>query len=366
MTRRPLLVAGPVLVAGSVWLAALAATGVVVLTARMPVLAHAYLAAWLVLVSLPLGALPVLMGLKLARRADHPLAAPLRLLLGSLPCLAVMVAPILLDLRDTYSWAPASTVAHAGPGYTGLGADWFTPLFFSARCIAYLVVWIALGLAFLRPARPSAEAPAGRRPLTGVGLAVHLLIGTLAGVDWFMSLDQAFVSSAYGTLVIAAQVAFALAVAVLMLLLCDRAPAAITAARSSVLALLVALAVAAFLQFTQYLVVWSANLPREIVWYQTRAQAGLGPVLVAAIPVLVTPAMVVLLPPRVGARPLPALLAVAALVLAATADMVWLTSPRDTLTGPLVLLDLVVMVAIGGVAALCAVLIGDRVGVRHG
>lgn len=328
---------------------------------EVPILPHAYLVAWLVLVSLPLGALPVLMGLELLRCGDHPLAAPLRLLLAALPLLAVLFAPILLGLQHIYGWAPGSTVALAIPRPTGFASAWFTPRFFDGRAIAYLLVWIALGLPFRHPLR---STPA-RRALAGAGLLVHLTIGTLAAVDWFMSLDQAFVSSAYGALIMAAQVAFALAVAVLALVL--RAPVA-APDRSSVVALLVAVAVAAFFQGTEYLVIWSANLPKEIIWYQTRAQDGLGPAFAIVMPVAVALATVVLLPPPVAARPLPALAAVALLVLAAIADLIWLASPRDTFTGAVMLLDIFVLVGLAGAAAVSALLLGDRTVLepRHG
>ena len=129
-----------------------------------------------------------------------------------------------------------------------------------------------------------------------------------------------------------------------------------------------ALAVAAFLQFTEYLVIWSANLPKEIAWYQTRGQGGLGPAFAVLVPGLVALATVVLLPRPVAARPLPALVAVAALVVAGVADLIWLASPRDTFTVAVVVLDVLVLVGLAGAAAGCALLIGDRAALRprHG
>ena len=339
---------------GLVWLVAIVVLVVLVAQGEVPILPHAFLVAWLVLVSLPLGALPVLMGLEILGGHDHRLAAPLRLLLAMLPVLSLAIIPILLDLKQIYGWAhPMPTPAHA--------TVWFSPLPFTIRAVVYLVMWNGFGLFFLRPARPSP----GRRALAGVGLALQLVVGTSAAFDWFMSLDAGFVSSTYGVLVIAVQCALAIGVATLLAL---RADAHALSDRSAASALLIVVAIASYLQFAQYLVVWSANLPKEIVWYQTRGQDGIGAVFAGVVPTLVALAALVLVIATIAERRLPTLAAVLALVVATIGDLIVLASPGDTLTTAVVILDVVVGIALAGVTVLSVPFIGGHKAprARHG
>jgi hypothetical protein len=348
MSRRPLVVAGVV------WLLALGALAALVAGGATPNLPRAYVAAWLVLVSLPLGALPVLMGLEAAGLGTIDITGALRLLLASLPLLALLIVPVLLDLSAIYPWP----TANGSPATPGLAHRWFVPGFFAIRAIAYLVVWTGLSLFFVRP------SPTSHRGLACLGLVVHLFVGTLAAYDWFMSLDAAFVSSAWGILVISTQCAFAITVAGLIAL------AAGTRAvldRGIVLALLVVVGVATFVQFAAYLVVWSANLPKEIVWYQTRAQDALGPAFAVGAPVLLILAALTLLPEPLARSRIALMTAFATLCVVEVADLILLASPRDGFTVPIVRLDLVLGVGLAGLAALCAfVVVGGRQRVRHG
>ncbi len=342
------------LVGTIVWLVALAALVVLARVGGVTVLPRAYLAAWLVLVSLPLGALPVLMGLEVAGLAAIEIAGALRLLLASLPVLALLIAPVLLDLPAIYPW-PAAVAA---PTVTALARHWFTPGFFSLRAVGYLVVWIALSLFFVRPAPPGAH-----RAVARFGLLLHLVIGTLAGYDWFMSLDTGFVCSAYGILVISAQCAFAITAASLIGLGTGRRA---SLDRRVVLALLVIVAVAVFVQFAVYLVVWSANLPKEIAWYQTRGGDALGPAFAVAAPIILVVAFLVLLPDWLARFRGVLRAALAALFVVELADLLLLASPGDGFRGAVVLLEIAIVIVLAGPAALCALVVGGRRQVQHG
>ena len=344
------------------WLLAVALLFVLGLGGFAHDLGHGYLTAWLVLVSLPLGALTALMGLEIAEATDAAIAVPLRLLLATLPIMALLFIPILADLGGLYGWPRGSTLPHAaGQGYTGFARHWFTPTWFLLRTLFSFAVWIFLSLYFLRPTRPSS----GRRALAGFGLLAQLVLGTLAAFDWFMSLDQGFVSSAYGLIVITAQCALALTLALGIALAGD--PKA-RPERVVVLALVAAVLVAAFVQFSQYLVVWSANLPKEIVWYQTRWSDSAGPLLVYGGPLLILLAMVLLVPTALGTRRRLVLVAVAGLTLVETLDLAALASPRDTFALVPLLVDGLFVIALAGLAAACAMALGRRESreVRHG
>jgi hypothetical protein len=123
------------------------------------------------------------------------------------------------------------------------------------RLVAYVAVWGGLGVVFARH-------PARARPgLAWLVLGVHMVIGSLAAFDWILSMTSGFGAAGFGLVVISGQMAIALALCVLL------APW-----RAGVLApwLFMALITCGTLQFIQYLIIWSADLPQEISWYVRR------------------------------------------------------------------------------------------------
>ena len=352
----------PLAVVGALWLAAFVAVILAGIFAGWPVTARGYLAGWLVAVSLPLGSLPVLMVRDLYGAAETPVSSMLRLLLASLPVLALLFIPVLFDLSGVFPWPAGSHLAPSSmEGPKGFGRAWYEPGFFAIRAVVYLLLWVALSLFFVRPSRRSQR----HRAVSSVGLALHCVIGTLAAYDWWMSLDMAFMSTAYGLLVIFAQITFALSVASLAALVVERD---LPLERSVILALLSILFIAAFIQFTQFLVVWSANLPKEIAWYQSRWVGGLGPSFVLGIPVLLTLAYAVLIPASIAVMRGPVSVALAAILLLAFVDLVCLASPRASFTFAGMALVLAFLVVVGGLGAICAALLGGRFArdLRHG
>lgn len=320
-------------------------------------LPNAYLCGWLVLVSLPLGALPLLMLLELRGLGDAAVAAPLRLLLASLPVLAVVILPLFFSLHGAYTWQ-SCRIHHCPPfHFEGFGDRWFTPGGFAGRAVLYLVLWVGLSLYFLRPARPTRA----RRRLAAFGLGLHLVLGTLASYDWFMSLDEGAVSSNYGLLVISLQCAFALSAALLMLVVFER----IVPSRRSLHALLVLAGAAAFAQFVEFLVVWSANLPKEIAWYQDRAAGG--SLFAAVAPAILLTGGAALLPERLAANRVVVAAVLAAFLLVGFVDLVLLASPHDLFVANFGV-DLLATAALGGAAGACAFWLGgsSRRELRHG
>ena len=356
VSRSPALAIG-----GLIWIVALVAVVAVAIVAGGNVTAQGYFAGWLIAVSLPLGALPILMVLDLVGAAEAPTATVLRLLLAALPVLGLLVIPVLFDLGDVFPW-PASSHLASIPvePLRGFAKSWFTPGFFGARAIVYLAIWLVLSLFFVRPA-PRSER---HRTIAGAGLVLHLFVGTLAAYDWWMSLDMAFVSSVYGLLVITAQATLALTVASLAVLAIERA----VPERPVMLMLLAVLFLAAFLQFSQYLVIWSANLPGEIAWYQARWVGALGPIFVIGLPVLLALAFAMLIPPALSTMRPSAFLALGSVLVVSLLDLACLDCPRGTFTFGGVALVLAFLIVVGGLGAACAAILGGRLirDVRHG
>ena len=223
-------------------LAGLAALGLAVFLGDWQV---SYLAAWLCLAALPLGALPLLVGLDaLAPERFGPLRPALLRALGLMPVTALLALPLGAVVVDLYPFAKGA------PAPTPLAAVWLTTPFVLTRLAAALALWIWL---CRRAARPE--------PPLALVLGLHAVLATVLSFDLVIGLDPRLASSLVGLLVMGSWSGLALAAAIL------RTP---DRPEAGAVPLALLLAAWAFLHFVQFLVVWSANLPAEASWYLAR------------------------------------------------------------------------------------------------
>ena len=258
-----------------------------------------YRAAWLCLLALPVGALPLAAGLDaLAPERFAPLRPGLLRCLGLMPVAALLALPLMAALPTL------SPFARVAPAPTPLADIWLTTLFLLARLGVALALWTWL---CLRVAR-------GHGPVALV-LGLHAVLATLVSVDLVTALDPRLGSSLLGLLMMLAWSGLALAAAILLTPSGGRPEAGLTP-----LTLLLAAWVA--LHFVQFLVVWSANLPAEVSWYLARGGLlGRGLSLAGAAVALLAAALTL--------RPGPwTTRAVAGLALAVhAAEMAWFVTP---------------------------------------
>ena len=294
-----------------------------------------YLGAWQFVLALPLGALPVVMGWELLGVPETLLVVMLRRLVAIMPLAALLAIPVLLGIYGLY---PALSATKDGlPGW------WMTPVFFVVRAVVFLVAWTALSFVFSHP--PGSGAIDIRRPLLAAGgLALHFVMGTLAAFDWVQSVEPSFNSSAFGLLLISTWSSIAVSLAVTLAVSGRRPRTArglsadhrdLRATQHVSTAIAVLLANWGFLVFTQYLVVWSANLPKEVIWYQHRA-AGIGLPAEYSAGILCALALSALLPRGFSRHAGLLAWVAAALLVMHGLEMLWLVTPafrfRFTLT----------------------------------
>ena len=187
---------------------------------------------------------------------------------SALPLIAVLFLPIALGLHDLYPWADSSAVA-ASAVMTHRQA-FLNPPFFLLRAAAYLIIWIAFGLAAIRTRRAG---------LNALGLILYVLTITLASVDWVMSIEDQWYSTIYGVLYLTGDVigAMAFLIGALYLLrriapLADEVKPRLTGDLGNLL--LGFIMAWAYVAFMQLLVIWSGNIVEEIRWYISRIQNG--------------------------------------------------------------------------------------------
>jgi hypothetical protein len=176
-----------------------------------------------------------------------------------LPLACLLFLPVLACLQLLYPWAGAQALEPD----TGFRRWWLRPDWFILRSVIYLALWSALAMVETRARHRS--APRAPACLLAYGLSIGL-----ASVDWIMSLQPEWYSSVFGWLAGAGQMLTGLALAVLLI---DRQAAR---ARLPDLGNLLLMYVMtwAYLAYVQFLIIWAADLPREIAWYLRRDTPG--------------------------------------------------------------------------------------------
>jgi len=320
---------------------------------------QSYLLAYIFWLEIPLGCLAILM---LHHLVGGRWGFMIRRLLETgamtLPLMAVLFIPLLFGLNKLYSWTDPEMVAQSA--LLQHKSVYLNMPFFPTRNIVFFVVWI--GLAYLlnrwsleqdRLAEPTLTSR--MRRLSGVGMILYILTATFAAYDWLMSLEPEWFSSIYGLLFIVGQVLATFAFAVIVLRWgSNRQPLAEVVARSDFNDLgnfmLGFVMIWAYISFSQFLIIWSANIPEEAVWYYHRSQGGwqwvgLGLILFHfALPFL-------LLLSRRAKRQAWLLATLAGLIIVMRlVDLFWLVVPAFHPTGlHLHWLDLVTPIAMGGI-----------------
>lgn len=195
-----------------------------------------------------------------------------------LPVLTVLFLPIVLGMPHLYEWTHADAVT-ADDILTHKAGYLNTP-FFILRAALYFAVWN--GVTFLLnkwslEQDRTGDPATGRRmqALSGGGLVLYALTMTFASFDWLMSLDPHWVSTIYGILIMGGQGLTALAVIVITLEWLSRREPLNTIAvpqhfHDLANLLLAFVMLWAYFSFSQYLIIYSGNLPEEITWYVHR------------------------------------------------------------------------------------------------
>jgi hypothetical protein len=200
----------------------------------------------------------------------------------TLPLLALLFLPIAVGLPRHYSWARPEVVA-ADPVLVHKSL-YLNPAFFLGRAVFYFAVWIALAyrmsrLSLALDAGPDPRVERRLRGISGGGLVLLGLTITFSSVDWAMSLDPHWFSTIYGILFMVGQALSALAFVIVMLaLLSGEKPLSDVVRPTGVhdlgKLLLAFVMLWTYMHLSQFLIVWSGNLPEEIPWYLRRLQGG--------------------------------------------------------------------------------------------
>jgi len=271
-------------VAGVVALAAAVALGL----ARGDGLRHfsfSYLISYAFFLSVTLGAL-IFVPLQYITRASWSVVIRrlAEVAAASLPVLALLLVPILLNLGAVYSWVGGD--AHHASELLEYKRPFLNPTFFLIRWIVYFVVWTWLALTFWQRSRrqdATADVRETRRltNLSGPALVVLAVTVALAGMDLLMTLDYTWFSTIFGVYFFAGGFVSFCALLTLATLLLQRSGrlehiVSVEHYHDYGKLMFAFTFFWAYIAFSQYMLIWYANIPEETHWYLIRQQNGWG------------------------------------------------------------------------------------------
>jgi hypothetical protein len=317
---------------------------------------YAWLVSWVFFLSLALGALFFVMIQHLTRSGWSVVVRRIAEIVAStlLP-LAILGIPLLFGLGELYPWAGGAHGAHAAA--IEAKRAYLNVPFFVARAAVYFTVWILLAWRFgsrsrAQDASGDPKITVGLERLAAPGTILFALTVSFFSFDWLMSLNPLWSSTIFGVYFFAgAVVGFFALLPLLVSLLQGRGYMrhAVSMEHYHDMGKLVFAFVVfwAYIAFSQYMLMWYANLPEETVWYRARQQGGwvwVSVLLLAGHFLLPFVALLSRFPKR---RPGMLIPMAAWVLLMHLADLYWLVKPGRA-SGTPGLLDALCFVAIGG------------------
>ncbi|HJR59765.1 MAG TPA: hypothetical protein VJ813_10215 [Vicinamibacterales bacterium] len=212
----------------------------------------------------------------------------------TMPLLVLFFVPILFAMPTLFKWARPEVVA--ADRILQAKAPYLNIPFFTGRAVVYFLfwmvcVWLLTKWSAAQDRGEESTDPAGMvrfRTLSAPGLLVLVLTINFSMTDWVMSLDPHWYSTIYGLMFVSGfgLAALALVVAVLAAV----GPVGALEGRLTprhfhdLGKLMLAFTMLwAYLNFSQFLIIWSGNLPEEIPWYIERMRGGWGVVALALV-----------------------------------------------------------------------------------
>jgi hypothetical protein len=223
---------------------------------------------------------------------------PLEAMSRTLPLVALFFLPIGFGMKRLYLWARISDPAQALKDHLitreqGHAIAWKRPMLSIHSVWIQTIICFAIWFLFMyvlnrwslqRDADTAPNVPFWQRRfenVSGVGVVIYSLTLTVGAIDWVMSTDVTWFSTMYGLLFLVGQGYSVLALSVITVVSLSKAEPMKTVLRTTEQHDLGKLCFAfvmlnIYLAFSQFLIIWSGNLPEEIPWYLDRIRGNWG------------------------------------------------------------------------------------------
>jgi hypothetical protein len=261
---------------------------------------------------------------------------------GAVPIFAVLILGLIPFFKHLYSWAPGSELAshlnelerhHIESKHGYLNVE-----FFVVRQVIYFGVWIfvsqrLLGWSTRQDETGELMLTVKQRVLSPGSLPFLALTITFASFDWLMSLTPLWQSTIYGVYYFAGSFLAAFCVLTLATVNAqgskDLYGNLVTTAHYHNLGKLMLAFVAfwAYIAFSQFLLIWIANIPEEAPWYHVRIFGGWRPVSIALFFIQFLIPFGILLSRNLKLQPRKLAVVAVYLLLVHAVDLYWLIFP---------------------------------------
>jgi hypothetical protein len=228
------------------------------------------------------------------------LRSPLEAMTRCLPLIVVLWLPIGFGVKRLYIWAAVTNVGQALHDHLITGAEahaiaWKRPMlnieWFWIRAFIYFAIWGIYTwrlnvMATQREADPLANTQARVKywqtrfeNLSGFGIVVYAILLQAAAIDWVQSMDPTWYSTVWGFVYLVAEGFSVLALGIMTAIyLAKYEPykriLRITEQQDLGKLVLAFVMLNIYLNFGEFLIIWSGNSPEEIPWYLNRFGGG--------------------------------------------------------------------------------------------
>lgn len=242
-----------------------------------------YLMAYMFVLSIGIGSL-LLIALEYVGGADWsvPIRRVVEFFAAIIILLPILVLPLVFNLHDIFHWTHKDVVS-ADALLKGK-SPYLNETFFIIRVFVVLAIW---GLFYYLLIRNSNEQDKTKNQLltkkniilSAIFIPIFAISITITAVDWLMSLEPHWFSTIFGVYFFASSVVASLAAITLVTVLLKEKGYMHPQMVDDHLFSLGALQFAfinfwAYIAFSQYLLIWYANLPEENFWFIHRWQNG--------------------------------------------------------------------------------------------
>jgi hypothetical protein len=199
-------------------------------------------------------------------------------LMSNIVVMAILFIPVILGIKDLYHWSHPDLVA-ADPLLLKKTPYLNIP-FFIIRAAIYFGIWMLLSRLLYKTSLAQDKAASDSqikcfRKISAPGMILFAFTISFAAFDWFMSLDSHWYSTIFGVYIFSGGLLTGLAfITLITIYLKTKGPFAniVTSEHYHDLGkLLFAFTIFwAYICFSQYFLIWYANIPEETIWFSAR------------------------------------------------------------------------------------------------
>jgi len=242
---------------------------------------RSWLTAYLLFLGIALGSMGLLMIQHLSGGAWGVFRRVFEASSRTLPLLAILFLPVVLGMGSIFPWTHPDHVAQ--DEVLQHKAVYLNTGFFLARAFVYFAGWILLAWTLTRWSRQQDQGDMRVnlkiQYLAGGGLVFYTFSATFAAIDWIMSINPHWYSTLFGFIFVGGHGISALSFTIVVSTFLARRAPMDTILKPSHFHDLGKLSLAfvmlwAYFNFSQYMLVYAANLVEEIPYFITRISGG--------------------------------------------------------------------------------------------